>query len=217
MPSPCADLIEVLEPAYSPCPNFSGPCSALKWNPAKGYAPHGFCGGTGSLEDIRLVLVTAEPGDPGDPGDEKHYNPRLAPCDLLKSISSYVYEGIKNSDRVFHRNLKYILDRCWPGLSFDEQMKRTWITESVLCSAPVTTGRVDSEKVCADAYLRRQVELLGHAYWVAMGRKAERRLRFSTSRFAYIPAPAPPGGNMPSARAAWDGLGEDFQAWHQHC
>jgi hypothetical protein len=37
-----------------------------------------------------------------------------------------------------HANVRVVLDLCWPDLDLREQMKRTSITESVLCSGPGT-------------------------------------------------------------------------------
>jgi len=63
--SPCAELRELLLPAYAPCTHFGGACKGVaKWDTGKGYAPRGFVGALGSLDEVELVLVAAEPGDP---------------------------------------------------------------------------------------------------------------------------------------------------------
>lgn|SRR6266498_643166 len=55
-------LIQSLLPAHAPCVHFSGACAEImRWKPAQGHVPRGFCGATGNLEEVELVLVTAEP------------------------------------------------------------------------------------------------------------------------------------------------------------
>src|SRR4051812_46161146 len=69
-------LKSVLAAAFQPCPGFSGACSAMRWNPAAGHVPRGFFGATGTLEEVRLVLILSEPGDPGI--GERHDGPESA-------------------------------------------------------------------------------------------------------------------------------------------
>jgi hypothetical protein len=61
---PAAELIENLLRAYSPCPAFQHECALVKWGPEEGFVPRGFLGATGSIHEVRLVLLTAGPGDP---------------------------------------------------------------------------------------------------------------------------------------------------------
>jgi hypothetical protein len=74
---PCPELLEVLLPAYRPCRNFAGTCEGRVgstpegWRPEKGHVPRGFIGAFGTLDDVKLVLVVAEPADPL-PG-EQHF------------------------------------------------------------------------------------------------------------------------------------------------
>jgi len=57
-------IIELLLTAYEPCPSFSSACKSMRWVPERGHIPRGFCGATGDLDEVDLVLVCAEPGDP---------------------------------------------------------------------------------------------------------------------------------------------------------
>lgn len=41
-----------------------------------------------------------------------------------------------------HRNARVLFERCWPGLPLEQRLRRVWITESVLCSAEVSSGPV---------------------------------------------------------------------------
>jgi hypothetical protein len=104
----------------------------MRWAPDEGHVPRGFCGAGGTLEEVRLVLVVAEPGDP-HAGERHGANP--AAEGRLDSAYAYAYECFKSGKDLFHRNVRLILNLCWPDIDFDEQMRRTWITESVLCSA----------------------------------------------------------------------------------
>jgi hypothetical protein len=106
---------------------------------------------------------------------------------------------------LFSRNLRQILDFAWPGMGFEEQMKRTWITESVLCSASAEGARVSSrvEVECFERYLRHQLSRLPEARVVALGRKAEMRLRRQGVEFVAAASAAPPGCNFAGARESW--------------
>ena len=66
----------------------------------------------------------------------------------------------------------------WPKSTLDEQLNRTWLTESVLCSAKVESGSVplSVERACSTRYLMPQLELFPNARIVALGSKARDRL-----------------------------------------
>ncbi|AZT85825.1 hypothetical protein EHN06_08910 [Marinobacter sp. NP-4(2019)] len=168
----------------------------MRWKPSHGHVPRGFLGAAGSLTEIELVLVFAEPGDPHD--GETHNGLRSA-----YSYATYAFETGKDQ---FHRNVRAILDSCWPELSFEEQMKKVWMTESVLCSAKRECGSVSAAATgeCGRRYLIKQLELMPHALVVALGRKAQDRLR-SIGFTDYLPASAvaPPGCNFSGARESW--------------
>jgi hypothetical protein len=147
MPLPAA-LRSVMAPAFEPCACFQNVCSGMRWAPELGHVPRGFYGAFGSPSEVELVLVFAEPGDPHD--GESHDG-----CD-----SAYDYTGtvFLNGKDQFHRNVRLILESCWPGTSFEEQMRKTWLTDSVLCSAvkegvPVASRVTDA---CGTRYLKRR-------------------------------------------------------------
>ena len=76
-------------------------------------------------------------------------------------------------DRVtlFHCNVRYIPDLCFPHQSFEEQLRRTWRTNSVLCSAQVEGGSIlrPIEDICIQTYLRKQLALMPNALGAALG------------------------------------------------
>src|SRR5208337_676027 len=145
-------LLKVLRPAYGPCPHFFGLCKKMRWEPANGHVPRGFSGALGNIRDVKLVLVFAEPGDPL-PGESHKGIESAMECSL-----TYLRTGATP----FHKNLLRILDFCFPGQSVDEQLRRTWCTNSVLCSAEQESGPVPAavEDVCMRTYLRAQLDLL---------------------------------------------------------
>jgi hypothetical protein len=164
-PSP---LLDVMRPAYAPCENFRGVCSQMRWSPSEGHVPRGFCGALGTVAEVNLVLVTAEPGDPL-PG-EAHTS--------IESTVEYSLRGLREGVTPFHRNICLILNLCFPNQSLDEQLRRTWRTNSVLCSAKVECGPVPRvvESACMRRYLAPQLALLPHALVAALGGKAQKRL-----------------------------------------
>ena len=85
-------LISILAKAYSPrCRHFEshgGQCPESRWSPECGHIPRGFLGATGTLEDVRVVMVLAEPGDPQH---FEQYDSSLDPKGMLKSAVRFVY------------------------------------------------------------------------------------------------------------------------------
>jgi hypothetical protein len=152
------------------------------------------------MDEIKLVLVCAEPGDPYE--DERCDGP--TPLDRLLSVYRRSCSHLEKPRDSFGRNLQEILRIAFPMLSPSERMKRTWVTESVLCSAAKECGPVPRavEAECRDRYLLAQLRLLPRARVVALGAKAWRRLR-GVPGVRFAAAAAPPEGNKPRARMSW--------------
>lgn len=198
-----SELKEILLPAYGPCEGFSSTCGNMRWSPSEGHVPRGFLGAHGRLNEVELVLVFAEPGDPHD--DEFHSGIGSAYEKAMRAFS----EGTD----LFHKNVRLILDLCWPKMTFEEQMKKTWMTESVLCSAPVESGHVGAacERNCASRYLAPQIELLNRCVIAALGSKARDRMRaIGIKSFIPAVAAAPPGCNLKHARASWQAIADEI-------
>jgi hypothetical protein len=202
-------LAELLLEAYHPCPAFRGVCAEMRWDPGSGHVPRGFCGGTGSLGQIALVLICAEPGDPHT--HERHHGSR--PEELLQSAYNYAYECYRSGKDLFHRKVRLILDLCWPGMPVDAQLERVWMVDSVLCSARVESGPVPNAvaRHCRGRYLERQLALMPQAVVVALGGKAYARTRgLPGVQRAF--AAAPPGCNYGGALASWQRVAELVRA-----
>jgi len=178
----------------------------MRWEPNAGHIPRGFCGATSRLEDVQLVLVVAEPGNPQP--DEHH---AASPNEAFQSAYDFAYASFRDGRDLFHRNIRHILDLCWPGDDFDAHMRRTWITESVLCSARTEGGNVPKAigMACRALYLEKQLELVPNAVVAALGSKAANRLAGLTIVSAF--AVAPPGCNFNGARESWQAIADEVR------
>ncbi len=206
MPAP--ELAAVMREAYLPCMYFAT-CPEAVWAPAAGHAPRGFLGATGRKDDVWLVMVFAEPGGlyPGH-----SHGSGTDPDETMLSCLQQTYNCIADGRDQFHRNVRTFLDLVFPRMPFEEQLRRTWLTEGRLCSfAQETGGRKDH--TCARHYLARQIAVLPNAVIVAFGGKAQdymKRLRIPHLAAFSL---APPGANRPEARQSWlDAAGRVRQA-----
>lgn len=196
---PCRDIINTLLPAY-PCHNFKGPCLSMVWAPQSGHVPRGFLGATSRVEDVELVLVFAEPGDPHD--GETHSG--------LESAVAHTYSCMRSGQDQFHRNVRQILDMCFPDLTFDQQLEKAWLTESVLCSARKECGSVPSSawRACSLDYLKPQLSRFSGAVVAALGAKASARLDAIGIPHIKAKAAAPPGCNQRDAFESWKAIAD---------
>ncbi|MEN6484228.1 MAG: hypothetical protein ABFD98_05030 [Syntrophobacteraceae bacterium] len=192
-------LRSVLEPAYGPCSHFAGACREMRWDPDSGHTPRGFCGATGRLEEVQLIFVFAEPGNPHQ--GESHQG--------IESTYSYAYQCFEQGKDQFHRNVRRILDLCWPSDSFEAQMHHVWLTNSVLCSARKEGGHVhaSSARTCLQRYLLNQLALFPGVPVVALGFRAQHRLR-GLANFISAHSAAPPGCNKLGAKESWHNIAE---------
>jgi hypothetical protein len=173
----------------------------MRWDPEAGHVPRGFYGAIGHEGEVELILVVAEPGDP-HPG-EAHTG--------LSSAYEYAGKVLRAGQDQFHTNLKKIFDLCWPNEPIEQQLRRVWLTESVLCSAETEGANVPmrSCKACVQRYLLPQLKIFPKALVVACGGKARQRLKaVGFHDFLAVWAVAPPGGNRPQARESWKQIPE---------
>ena len=146
-------------------------------------------------------MILAEPGNPQH--DEEH-DPDLDAEGMLKSTVRFVYRCYHERRGKLHRNARWFLDCLYPGLGFDQQLRRVWLTESRLCSLNTSGGspRADLYTRCEDDYLTGQLKLLANAPVVAFGGKAQatvKRLRVPAIA-AHALAPRQPT----AARLTWE-------------
>jgi hypothetical protein len=197
-------LKKILLPAY-PCPEFDNACKGkMRWAPKAGHIPRGFSGACGKVSEVELVLVFAEPGNPHP---EQRRSRLDGADDYLDSAFEYSIEALRNGKDLFHKNVRKILDACWPSMPFEEQLRKTWLTESVLCSAPKESGPVprDVYMPCGQRYLLRELARFRDALIVAVGTKARDRLQaLGVKNVMPVGAASPPGCNKPEARESWE-------------
>lgn len=192
-------MLDVLEPSHGPCRHFDGNCSKMRWSPSDGHVPRGVCGATGDLSEVKLVLVSAEPGDPlvGEIHDDTG----------IASTIAFSINCLRYPATPFHQNVRLILELCFPGYSFDQQLRKVWRTNSVLCSARIECGIVPRlvERTCISEYLVQQLDLVPNAIVATLGAKAQHRLR----RDGIVAFPVlDPSCRKPNAtkRASWEEL-----------
>ncbi len=202
--TPVKELARILLPAYGPCPGFESSCKGIaKWDPQNGHVPRGFMGATSSLDEVEVVILFAEPGNPygSDP-----FSPAQSSRRLLSQASRYTFGHHRGGTDLFHRNLRLMLDLIFPGFQFEDQLKRAWITETYLCSAPRESGNVPSnaERGCADRYLAKQLALFEGLPVIALGGKAQKRAKRYAPNLIKAYSLAPPGCNHKPARPSWE-------------
>lgn len=215
-----AALRTILEPAYGPCIHFNGVCRAVCiWKPEKGHIPRGFGGASGQADLVRLVLVTAEPGDPAD--DEQYQgSATMMLTAALENRKRYLVGGLRRNGRAepYHEGLRRILKLCWSDLdSLETQLARTWITNSVKCSALKSGGQIPSEveRVCVETYLQSELSLFRRAFVLALGGKAKNRLERYGIRVDAI-AQHPSARRRTNAELTWKSAAQEFQEWLNH-
>ena len=168
-------LEDLLINAYRPCVGLLRACkNHVVWIPSEGYIPRGYFGAEGDINEVELVLVLAEPGTPFK--GESYC--QSGPLEILK-VQRQSCTDISGS--IFHDNLLKILKYCFPGYSVELIMKKTWITESVLCSTPIDRGANGNipacvEKECGNRFLAKQRVIFENAFWVTVGGKPKARL-----------------------------------------
>lgn len=198
-PLPNQRMMELLADLYSPCPNF-GVCPQAHWEPSAGHIPRGFLGATGQLQEVEMVLVFAEPGAP-------HAGEAYAECrtpnHFITAAVNHAYEAFAHGQDLMHRNTRQLIEMAFPGIPFDDQLRKVWLTESRLCSLDEELGAC-SDRTCADTFLSAQVELLPEARVIALGGKAAQRIRRAAPGHLKAYAVAPPGANHRPARPSWE-------------
>ena len=201
-------VAELLLQAYQPCGAFAAACASMRWAPTSGHVPRGFCGAARDLREVELVLVCAEPGDPH--ARESHGG--ASPMEQLRSAYAYAYMCFRDGKDLFHRNIRHILDTCFPNQPIDQQLRRVWITDSVKCSARKEGGSVPVAvaRECRDRFLTRELALFPDAVVAALGKKAADRL-IGVPNIVRVGAVAPPYGNTKAARDTWRRIAEAVQ------
>lgn len=215
---PPSDLVATLKAAY-PCPAFNNNCSAVAtWHPEKGHIPRGFTGATGTIAEVRVILLTAEPGSPKE---SESYPATSSPESLFGQAHEFAYRLLMEDKNPLHHSLRSFMDLVFPGESLEEQLRKVWIAPTRLCSAKWAGASVAaaSERECAQRYLEPLLHLWPGSPIVAFGAKARRRI----TQFVLDPAVkrgvifaqavSPPECNKSRARMSWASAAEKVRTW----
>lgn len=196
---PATPLLDLMEGAYR-CPHFQS-CPEATYSPNQGLVPRGFIGATGKIDDIQAIFVLAEPGHPLN--GETYAND---PATSIKQTLDHTYQSYRDGVNQLHKNVRMVMSMIWPRLSFDEQLRHVWITESRLCSIEKEIGNLN-DKLCVATHLSKQFDLLPNAVIVAFGSKAKSRIcraiDIDSRSIQFCRALAPPGCNRRDAPASW--------------
>ena len=203
---PNSEIIKTLIEAYNPC-QFFDKCKEAKWNPEGGFIPRGFLGATGELEEVEAVFVFAEPGHPM-PDEHGEYSESLSPEEYIQLTTDFAYVCFSREVDEMHVNVRYILNEIWPSLSFEEQLKKVWMTETRLCSIKKEIGNIPirNRDICSSHYLKKQLNLFTNAKVIGFGNKAKDTLTRLGQDHLGAWAVSPPGANNQKAKDSWENV-----------
>ncbi|MBP0463311.1 hypothetical protein J5Y09_05265 [Roseomonas sp. PWR1] len=204
VPPPHSAVRAALAPAYAPCRHF-GACPQAVWRPETGHIPRGFLGAAGTLDEVELIIVSAEPGHPSLHRGDMDFSSLRGPEELLIGAAqvSWNRRTVPGHADTFHKNFNWLLDRLWPGAAFADCMRRLWMTNARLCSVEAEIGP-PPRTPCAETYLAAQISLFPRAIVAAFGGKARRNLERLGIPHIGAFALAPPGCNQRAARPSWE-------------
>ena len=192
--TPARQLAENLRDTYRPCDGFKSGCEGTAtWAPEEGQVPRGFVGALGSVEEVEVVILTAQPGLPLP--EESGLYSQAAKEELLERTCQFTFECFRRSREKYHDGIRYLLNQVFhPNRNLEDQLQRAWITQTYLCSAP----KGDSSKVrstaareCTGRYLARQLALFEGLPVIVLGREAQKRARYVAGVRNLIDAPSP--------------------------
>ena len=112
----------------------------------------------GELAEVEFVIVLAEPGNPKP---AEGYLGSVAPAALVRRVVDFVHGTHVERDGAVQCIVRWFLKRRFPGMDFDEQLRRVWITQSRLCSLNQSGAsyREPLYLLCRDDYLAAQLQL----------------------------------------------------------
>ena len=124
---------------------------------------------------------------------------------------------MKNKKSSFHKNVTRFLDELFPSKSFDNQLRKVWLTESCLCSIAEEIDKAP-RCTCASHILKRQIELMPQASIIAFGGKSRDGLDSINAEYISAWAFAELGANRPEAKLSWKCVIEELRPssnqWH---
>ena len=179
--TPAKRLVEILQEAYCPCRGFKGQCKGTAtWAPKEGHVPRGFVGALGSLEEVEVVILTAQPGPPLP--EEPGLYSQTGKGELLERTCQHTLECFRHEHETYHEGIRYLLDQIFlPNRCLEDQLRKAWITQTYLCSAPGGDSRNVlslAGRECAGRYLAPQLTLFKDLPVIVLGGEAQKRARY---------------------------------------
>jgi len=115
----------------------------------------------------------------------------------------------------YHGQLSKLLHECWPGASLEETLRKTFLTNSVLCSAVKSGGYHcrEVERACCATYLKPTLDALPRAFVLALGKKAARRLRQTGVSPDYCAIHPSSRYSTKQKEKDWERAGSCFRGW----
>ena len=141
--------------------------------------------------------------EPGHPYTSDCYDAGRGPDSIFAQAVEATFGIMNSSQDIFHRNVRWFIDQILPHKNLREQLENVWLTEGRLCSVDQEIGG-RKDRLCAQTYLLRQIELMPQAIVIGFGGKAQAYL--SGLKVPHIAAYslAPPGSNHRPARPSWE-------------
>lgn len=174
-------------------------CDEAIYCPTDGHAPRAFGGAKGKLDEVEVVIVSNRPTT--TICDEKYTSDPDSDLELMLSD-----RYMQSEPRNIHTYLKLFLDWVFPESqeNLDEQLKHTWLTNSVHCTFK-TEPRIKDRRRCATAYLVEEIKLFRNPAVVLAGTKVwaiERMLELKIPNIRIIKCHSFDPRNYSAAEAA---------------
>lgn len=231
---PCQSVSQALSKLLYKCEGFAKGCSkeerekGVVWKPENGYIPRGMLGATGTIDEVQLILVLAEPGNPHEGDDywlRENYGIKVSTSEdrerMFKAACEYTYKCYAKHKDTHHTNVRVILDLCFgSAIGFDTQLKHVWITESTLCSLPENQPEsgghmpVDISERCAILQINKQLNLFPNAMVALIGGKARTRAKYMNllgKTVAKTESSSPTDRRPQKMRNTWRELASEFK------
>jgi hypothetical protein len=205
---PNKQLVRILEQAY-PCAGFETSCRSMCWEPLKGLTPAGYIGATHSIGEVEVMFVLSEPYEAAE---RQPLAPDTTPFQHVTHSCRQLYLGLMAQQDQFHRNLRFILEQFFPNLELNDQLKRCWITPTILCSTAHDSSALSEDvfRQCRRQFFIKQLQLFPRATKVALGSKAAEFLK-PYCEFLSATQPSPPACNHRGTREGWVSIGRQYR------
>ena len=171
-----------------------------------GNRPRHIAGNLAEPDELRLILLLAEPGS--SPGPEELNRNKAAwiddvTCDGLGN-GRFRLRYDEYAATAYEKNPHEFIEMVWPDESTPERMRKTISTNSFWMQASMSGGTIPAGAANDfGPYLRSLVSAFPNAVVAAAGSKAADRCRRASISAIEMGALTPPGSNRPKVRGTW--------------